>query len=323
MLTAAVAGDAPVAADAADTAASPGSDPFGQPGGADEDGTGTDGHGGTNGSGGGNGSGGANWSGGATGSEGYGAPLVAAASAATLPVASPAPALATVTTAPATATVGPATHNGSADPNAQSDADWAAAQSAAADWAAGQLALAGVPSKSGPGSSNPAAVTKGGLPAYTVRGIRRLIRVLLALMAALVLLAVLTVVGVTLGTGSSLSGGAGDNSFAPANLSAVQSHYRLGAGRLDLNLGAVTFPASGKTVNVTVGLGRLTVEVPKNTVIDLQARTGLGQVNVFGQTGSNLQETYYTGTGPTPPGGAPHLNLDAHVGMGYLQISQG
>ena len=118
----------------------------------------------------------------------------------------------------------------------------------------------------------------------------------MALTVALVLLAVLTVLGVTLGSGSSLRGGAGDNTYAPANVSAVQSHYRLGAGNLDLNLAAVKFPSAGKTVDVTVGLGKLTVEVPKNTVINLQARSGLGQVDVFGRTASNVQETYYIGT---------------------------
>ena len=298
---------APIAADAVALADPASSGPLGQPESADEDGTG-------NGSAAADGDSSTNGRRGAGGSEGHGAPLAGAAPVGGLPVASPSAAL-------ATATLAPAAHNGSADPNEQSDADWVAARSAAADWAAGQLALAGVPSKSGPGSSAPAGVTtKGGLPASTARGLRRLVRVLLALLAALVLLAVLTVVGVTLGTGSSLSGGAGDNTFAPASLAAVQSNYRLGAGRLNVNLAAVTFPTSGKTVNVTVGLGRLTVEVPRNTVINLQARTGLGQVNVFGQTGSNLQETYYTGTGAAPQNGAPHLNLNAHVGMGYLQI---
>ncbi len=155
---------------------------------------------------------------------------------------------------------------------------------------------------------------------YAARSVRRAVRVLVALMAALVLLAVLTVVGVTLGTGSSLRGGVGDNSYSPANLSAVQSYYRLGAGNLDLNLAAVKFPPAGKTVDVTVGLGNLTVEVPKDTVVSVDAKTGIGQVDVFGQRASNVQTTYY-GTGTAS--GAPRLNLDAHVGMGDLQVTQG
>jgi Cell wall-active antibiotics response 4TMS YvqF len=233
-------------------------------------------------------------------------------------VAAAAPVLAPVPLAAPLATTAP---SGLIDPHDLSDADRAAAASAAADWAAGQLALAGVPSKSGNGTSGSApAMTTPARGAYPARVVRRVIRVLMALMVALVLLAVLTVLGVTLGSGSSLRGGAGDNTYAPANVSAVQSHYRLGAGNLDLNLAAVKFPSAGKTVDVTVGLGKLTVEVPKNTVINLQARSGLGQVDVFGRTASNVQETYYIGT---PTSTAPRLNLNAHVGIGSIQISQG
>ncbi len=228
----------------------------------------------------------------------------------------PAPVLAT-----APANLVPTAPNGLMDPHELSDADRAAAASAAADWAAGQLALAGVPSKSGNGTSGSApALTNPARGAYPARVVRRVVRVLMALMVALVLLAVLTVVGVTLGTGSSLRGGAGRDTYAPANVSAVQSHYRLGAGNLDLNLAAVKFPSTGKTIDVTVGVGRLTVEVPNNTVINLQARSGLGQVDVFGQTASNVQETYYAGTATST---SPRLNLNAHVGIGSIQVSQG
>jgi phage shock protein PspC (stress-responsive transcriptional regulator) len=218
--------------------------------------------------------------------------------------------------------LGTAGPSGSTDPKDPTEADWAAAQSAAADWAAGQLALAGVPVASNNGKSNgaPATTNRSG-QSYAARSLRRAVRVLVALMAALVLLAVLTVVGVTLGTGSSLRGGVGDNSYSPANLSAVQSYYRLGAGNLDLNLAAVKFPPAGKTVDVTVGLGNLTVEVPKGTVVSVDAKTGIGQVDVFGQRASNVQTTYYSGTGTAS--GAPRLNLDAHVGMGDLQVTQG
>ena len=150
--------------------------------------------------------------------------------------------------------LGTAGPSGSTDPKDPTEADWAAAQSAAADWAAGQLALAGVPVASNNGKSNgaPATTNRSG-QSYAARSLRRAVRVLVALMAALVLLAVLTVVGVTLGSGSSLRGGVGDNSYSPANLSAVQSYYRLGAGNLDLNLAAVKFPPAGKTVTSLSG----------------------------------------------------------------------
>ena len=206
------------------------------------------------------------------------------------------------------------------NPTELSEADLAAARTAAAKWAADQLALAGVPATPNGGSAAN-GYASGGPPASsgTGRHLRRALRVLVALIAALVLLTVLTVVGVTLGSGSSLSGGVGDNTYAPVNASAVRSHYRLGAGNLDVNLSQVEFPASGKTVDVTLGLGNLSVEVPRDAVVTVQAHSGIGQVEVFGQTGSDVQATYNGVKGRAAA--APHLNLDAHVGMGHLQVT--
>ena len=150
---------------------------------------------------------------------------------------------------------------------------------------------------------------------------RRAVRILVALIAALLLLGVMTAVGVTLGSGSSLSGGAGNNTYVPLNASSVQPHYRLGAGDLNVNLSRVQFPVSGQAVDVTLGVGNVTIEVPKGAVVDVHARSGIGQVDVFGQSGSNVQATSYQGAGQRSD--APHLNVDAHVGLGNLQVTQG
>jgi predicted membrane protein len=100
----------------------------------------------------------------------------------------------------------------------------------------------------------------------------------------------------------------------------VQSNYHLGAGKLTLDLSSVEFPAAGKAVDVTVGLGNLIIDVPDDAVVTVEARSGIGQVDVFGQTGSNIEATY---NGTATPAGAPHLDLDAHVGIGQLQVNRG
>lgn len=231
----------------------------------------------------------------------------------------------TPSTTPGT-TLGSAFGGARPKPGDPSEADWAEAQSAAADWAAGQLELAGVPAKPD-GSANMAGsytstAARRSLPMFAVRSmLRGGVRLFVALLTAVVLLAVIAVVAVTLGTGSSLRGGVGDRTFNPTNLAAVQPAYRVGAGNLDLNLSRVRFPASGKTVQVSVGLGNLTVQVPKGTVVMVQARSGIGQVTVFGQSGSRVQTTFFSG--PSPAAGAPHLDLKTHVGIGDLQVMQG
>jgi phage shock protein PspC (stress-responsive transcriptional regulator) len=215
----------------------------------------------------------------------------------------------------------PASRFGPRDPSDQAEADWAEAKTAAAYWAADQLARAGVPAPAGAGPA--AAGGTGTLTAgqTAVRRLRRAVRILVALIAALLLLGVMTAVGVTLGSGSSLSGGAGNNTYVPLNASSVQPHYRLGAGDLNVNLSQVQFPESGQAVDVTLGVGNVTIEVPKGAVVDVHARSGIGQVDVFGQSGSNVQATSYQGAGQRSD--APHLNVDAHVGLGNLQVTQG
>jgi phage shock protein PspC (stress-responsive transcriptional regulator) len=208
------------------------------------------------------------------------------------------------------------------DPASLTAADRAQAEEAAANWAAGQLRAAGVPAALDSGKAAVGGVVTGAITrGRGSRGVRRAVRVLTALITALVLLAALAVVTVTLGSGSSLRGGVGKDAFAPVSASSVKSYYRLGAGNLDVNLSAVQFPVSGKNVQVTLGLGHMTIEVPGDAAVTVQAHSGVGQVQVFGQSASNIQTTYYNGTGPGTD--APHLNINAHVGMGDIQVTSG
>jgi predicted membrane protein len=145
--------------------------------------------------------------------------------------------------------------------------------------------------------------------------------VLVALLLGLLLCSVIAVVSVTLGSGSSLRGGVGQSSFAPTAVSDVHKQYRLGAGELDINLSAVTFPARATTVYVTVGLGQLSVQVPANAAVTVDAHAGMGEVDVFDKSGREVQ-------GKWPPGtrgakSTPHLTLDVHVGVGEIQVTRG
>jgi hypothetical protein len=144
---------------------------------------------------------------------------------------------------------------------------------------------------------------------------------LVAIFLGLLLCAVIAVVSVTLGSGSSLRGGLGSSAFAPATASGVFRQYRLGAGDLDVNLSAVTFPPRGQTVDLSVGLGQLTVEVPNDAAVTVDAHVGMGQVEVFGQSGRDVQGQWL----PHGPGrkSTPHLTLECHVGLGDLQVTRG
>jgi predicted membrane protein len=94
----------------------------------------------------------------------------------------------------------------------------------------------------------------------------------------------------------------------------------LGIGNLDVDLSAVSFPAQGEKIDVSLGVGHLTVEVPHDAVVTVDAHAGAGQVDVFGNSGRTVQlQSVPRRAGRT----APHLTLDARVGMGYLQVTRG
>ena len=209
---------------------------------------------------------------------------------------------------------GPAGATGLIGATGPEEADWAEARLTAAQWAESQLAAAGVSPAPPPAASQPLQTRR--------RAGRRGIWALVAFFLGFLLCAVIAAVSVTLGSGSSLRGGIGANGFAPATASAVTKQYHLGIGNLDVNLSAVKFPARGKTVDASVGLGHLTVEVPINAVVNVNAHAGVGEVDVFGNSGREMQGQWAP-KGAGSGGTAPHLTLDAHVGVGYVEVTRG
>jgi hypothetical protein len=130
------------------------------------------------------------------------------------------------------------------------------------------------------------------------------------------LLLVIAAVTVTLASGSSLRGGVGDTTLAPARLSSVASHYRLGVGHLDVNLSAVDFPADGdRTISFSLGIGQMSVQVPRGIVVMVMAHSGVGDVDVFGVQGSDVNVESRL-RGPV------RLTIDAHVGIGAIRVTQ-
>ena len=64
------------------------------------------------------------------------------------------------------------------------------------------------------------------------------------------------------------------------------------------------------------------VTVPEDVALEIDARAGVGEVNVLGERdeGAGADERI-TVAGPTPD--APLLKLDADVGFGYLEVRRG
>ncbi len=184
--------------------------------------------------------------------------------------------------------------------------DRAKAEREAAAWAEAQLAAAGVP-KAAPdlGQGN--------------RRRRHIAAFVAAGASALFLLVVCAGIGLSLMSGASFGGGVGRTIDAPVSLAQVQSNYSLSVGDLQVDLSAVKFPkAHTKTVHFNVGAGNLVLAVPPATAVEVNAGVGVGHVDIFGHAGSGLQVSQGTSTGQMP-----QLVIDAHVGVGNIEVRQG
>jgi hypothetical protein len=100
----------------------------------------------------------------------------------------------------------------------------------------------------------------------------------------------------------------------------LQERYDLSAGRLRLDLRHVHL-ADGeeRSVRARVGMGDLVIRVPQGVAVDADARSGAGEVELFGRQSNGLDVTRATardigsGTGGT-------LHLDADVGLGRVVV---
>ena len=76
--------------------------------------------------------------------------------------------------------------------------------------------------------------------------------------------------------GVDLHGGIGNRVYRPAAFSDVRGEYRLGAGRLEVDLRNVAFPAGASAMRVRLGVGEAVVVVPDEVCVVTRARVGGG-----------------------------------------------
>ena len=139
----------------------------------------------------------------------------------------------------------------------------------------------------------------------------------------LVLPAVAFALPVTLVTAADadLRGGVGERVHRPASLGEVRAGYRLGAGRLELDLRDVVFPAGDTRLRVRLGVGEVVLLVPDDVCVALRARIGGGYAGVLDRDGGGL-DVDWSNEPPVPPPGTARLVVDGEVGMGALFVAE-
>ena len=102
----------------------------------------------------------------------------------------------------------------------------------------------------------------------------------------------------------------------------IQRRYELSIGELAVDLGAAELPAGRTQVDVAVGFGDVTVTVPRGVAVEIDARAGVGDLNVLGRVDEGFTPRIRTFE-PGLDANVPILELDIDVGLGELEIVRG
>ncbi len=116
-----------------------------------------------------------------------------------------------------------------------------------------------------------------------------------------------------------LHGGTGERTYRPQTLGEVRGGYELGAGRLEIDLRKVAFPAGTTRLHVRLGVGVVTVLVPKDVCVATSASIGGGYVGALENRSGGLDVSW--SERPIPPPGTPRLLVDGNVGLGALLVA--
>jgi phage shock protein PspC (stress-responsive transcriptional regulator) len=115
-----------------------------------------------------------------------------------------------------------------------------------------------------------------------------------------------------------VSGGTGDRQYRPADASGLRPSYKLGVGRLVVDLRKTDLPAGDLPLKVDVGVGRALVLVPDDVCVATRSSAGVGDLFVMGRESSGIDVDRLDEA--RAPAGTTRVVLDAHVGVGAVEV---
>jgi phage shock protein PspC (stress-responsive transcriptional regulator) len=117
-----------------------------------------------------------------------------------------------------------------------------------------------------------------------------------------------------------LEGTVGDRVYRPAAAEDVSRSYEMAIGELDLDLSNTSLASGDTEVDVNVGIGDLTVVVPRSVAVDVEATASAGSVSVFNRHSDGVDARVVASGGGAPPHADKKLFIDAHVGLGSVTV---
>lgn len=124
--------------------------------------------------------------------------------------------------------------------------------------------------------------------------------------------------GVVAASDLDLRGGFGERTFRPTSAAAVPPGYRLGAGRMEIDLRGAGLPPGERRLAVSLGAGEAVVVVPRDVCVQTDARVGAGRVQAFDRSDDG-GDVEMRAPAPSPPA-AKRLLLSSDIGVGALHV---
>jgi phage shock protein PspC (stress-responsive transcriptional regulator) len=115
-----------------------------------------------------------------------------------------------------------------------------------------------------------------------------------------------------------LHGGLGNRVYRPHTVAQLREGYRLGAGRLEVDLRELAFPPGDTSLRIRLGAGELVVLVPDQVCVATRAAIGGGFVGALDRKSGGLDVNWTNR--PSPPARTPRLLIDGRVGLGALFV---
>ncbi|HEY7381256.1 MAG TPA: PspC domain-containing protein [Gaiella sp.] len=119
-----------------------------------------------------------------------------------------------------------------------------------------------------------------------------------------------------------LNGPIGERNEHPTSVRELQDSYAVSIGQLDLDLSDLVLPRGTTEVKGSVGIGQMTVVVPRGVRVEVDAHVTAGDSTAFGESfeGRGFDRVFVDeSAGPN----APKLFVEADVGLGELVVQRG
>src|SRR3954454_8113632 len=126
--------------------------------------------------------------------------------------------------------------------------------------------------------------------------------------------------GAVAATNLDVKGGVGDRVYRPATMNDLRDPYRVGVGRLVLDLRDTRLSPGDHRVRVEAGVGQVLVLVPPQLCVSSTAHVGVGAAQVFQRDNGGLDVDWSDRR--NAPRGTSRLIVDGDLGVGDFQIGE-